>query len=213
MHRGPEYAPIILAFIKDGLIQMLALMMIYGTLIPNRPSVVAADPGGDVRRPGRHASSRCGSIPTSPRCSGARLRGGDRLEHAVPGDRHGAGDLQLVPRERPAGRTDEARSSASISSAKSWAPAGSAGYLAEHQLLKRPLRLEADQARGGGRPGRPGAVRARGPVGRRLSHPNMIEIYDYGHTDDGTFYYVMEYLPGPEPVRPCRTTGPLPAGP
>ena len=29
-----------------------------------------------------------------------------------------------------------------------------------------------------------------------LTHPNTIEIYDYGHTDDGTFYYVMEFLPG-----------------
>ena len=40
-HRGPEYLPIILAFIKDGVIQMLVLMMIYGTLIPNAPAVAA----------------------------------------------------------------------------------------------------------------------------------------------------------------------------
>src|SRR4029077_2106243 len=41
MRRGPEYLPIVLAFIKDGVIQMLALMMIYGTLIPNRPAIAA----------------------------------------------------------------------------------------------------------------------------------------------------------------------------
>ncbi len=41
VHRGPEYLPIILAFIKDGVIQMLVLMMIYGTLIPNAPAVAA----------------------------------------------------------------------------------------------------------------------------------------------------------------------------
>ena len=39
--RGPEYGPIILAIMNYGVIQMMALMMIYGTLIPNRPTVAA----------------------------------------------------------------------------------------------------------------------------------------------------------------------------
>ena len=30
----------------------------------------------------------------------------------------------------------------------------------------------------------------------RLSHWNTIDIFDYGQAEDGTFYYVMEYLPG-----------------
>jgi serine/threonine protein kinase len=30
----------------------------------------------------------------------------------------------------------------------------------------------------------------------RLRHPNTIAIYDYGRTDDDTFYYVMEYVDG-----------------
>ena len=41
MDRSPDYRPIILAFIKDGVIQMLVLMMIYGTLVPNPPAVAA----------------------------------------------------------------------------------------------------------------------------------------------------------------------------
>lgn len=30
----------------------------------------------------------------------------------------------------------------------------------------------------------------------QLSHPNTIQIYDYGHTPDGIFYYAMEFLRG-----------------
>src|SRR5262249_16044357 len=29
-----------------------------------------------------------------------------------------------------------------------------------------------------------------------LTHWNTIEVFDYGRSDDGTFYYVMEYLQG-----------------
>jgi hypothetical protein len=30
----------------------------------------------------------------------------------------------------------------------------------------------------------------------QLTHPNTIQVYDYGHTPEGIFYYVMEYLRG-----------------
>ncbi len=46
----------------------------------------------------------------------------------------------------------------------------------------------------------------------RLSHPNTIEIYDYGHTGDGTFYYVMEYLQGLSLSELVHRDGPLPPG-
>ena len=46
----------------------------------------------------------------------------------------------------------------------------------------------------------------------RLSHPNTIAVYDYGRTEDGTFYYVMEYLPGMSLHDLVRRNGPLPPG-
>jgi len=30
----------------------------------------------------------------------------------------------------------------------------------------------------------------------QLTHPNTIQVYDYGHTPEGVFYYAMEYLRG-----------------
>ena len=43
----------------------------------------------------------------------------------------------------------------------------------------------------------------------KLSHPNTIRVYDYGKTDDGTFYYVMEYLEGMELDDIVKKMGPL----
>ena len=44
----------------------------------------------------------------------------------------------------------------------------------------------------------------------RLTHWNTVEIFDYGHADDGTFYYVMELLPGLSLEALVQDHGPLP---
>jgi serine/threonine-protein kinase len=43
-----------------------------------------------------------------------------------------------------------------------------------------------------------------------LTHPNTVEVLDYGHAEDGTFYYVMEYLPGLSLEQLVSRHGPLP---
>jgi serine/threonine-protein kinase len=43
----------------------------------------------------------------------------------------------------------------------------------------------------------------------KLTHWNTVEIFDYGHSDDGTFYYVMEYLPGKSLADLVEKHGPL----
>jgi tRNA A-37 threonylcarbamoyl transferase component Bud32 len=85
-------------------------------------------------------------------------------------------------------------------------------YLAEHQLLKRPCALKVI------RPGKADDPKVLARFEREvrataaLSHWNTVEIYDYGRTDDGTFYYVMEYLPGKSLSELVEDYGPLPAG-
>jgi len=43
-----------------------------------------------------------------------------------------------------------------------------------------------------------------------LTHPNTIEIYDFGRTPDGVFYYAMEYLDGLTLTDLLRVQSPLP---
>lgn len=46
----------------------------------------------------------------------------------------------------------------------------------------------------------------------QLRHPNTVAIYDYGRTDEGTFYYAMEYLTGAPLDAIVNATGPFEDG-
>ena len=46
----------------------------------------------------------------------------------------------------------------------------------------------------------------------QLRHPNTVAVYDYGRTDDGTFYYAMEYLTGAPLDAIVTATGPFEEG-
>jgi serine/threonine protein kinase len=94
-------------------------------------------------------------------------------------------------------------------------PLGAGGmgevYLAEHVLLKQPFAIKLL---------RPDRVADPAVLQRferevhamaRLEHWNTVEIYDFGHGADGSFYYVMEYLPGLDLHQLVRSGGPLPA--
>jgi serine/threonine-protein kinase len=85
-------------------------------------------------------------------------------------------------------------------------------YLAEHQLLKRPCAIKLIQTRRAGDPKVLARFEREVRTTARLSHPNTVEIYDYGRTDDGTFYYVMEYLRGLSLADLVDRHGPLPPG-
>jgi eukaryotic-like serine/threonine-protein kinase len=85
-------------------------------------------------------------------------------------------------------------------------------YLAEHRLLKRPCALKL--IRLGVESGTTALERFEREVRltATLSHPNTVEIYDYGRTENGTYYYVMEYLRGLSLAELVDRHGPLPPG-
>ena len=84
-------------------------------------------------------------------------------------------------------------------------------YLATHSLLKRPTAVKFLRPEIAGEEA---LARFEHEVRHtsRLSHPNTITIYDYGHTAEGIFYYVMELLQGANLYQIVTKTGPMPAG-
>jgi serine/threonine-protein kinase len=84
-------------------------------------------------------------------------------------------------------------------------------FLAEHSLLKRPCAIKLIRPSRQNDPAAIARFEREVRTTARLSHWNTVNIYDYGHTDDGTFYYVMEYLPGLSLAELVRQHGPLPA--
>jgi serine/threonine-protein kinase len=85
-------------------------------------------------------------------------------------------------------------------------------YLAEHRLLKRPCAVKLIRPERASDPQLLQRFEREVQATARLSHPNTVEIYDYGHAADGTFYYAMEYLPGLNLQELVERHGPLPPG-
>jgi serine/threonine-protein kinase len=83
-------------------------------------------------------------------------------------------------------------------------------YLAEHVLLRRPCAIKLIRPDQAGDPTTLIRFEREVQATATLTHPNTIEVFDYGHADDGTFYYVMEYLPGTNLEDMVEQYGPLP---
>jgi eukaryotic-like serine/threonine-protein kinase len=85
-------------------------------------------------------------------------------------------------------------------------------YRAEHVLLKRRCAMKIIKPDKGRNAAMLHRFEREVIATARLSHWNTIDIYDYGHTDDGTFYYVMELLEGENLHALVAKYGPLPPG-
>ncbi len=69
-------------------------------------------------------------------------------------------------------------------------------YLAEHVLLKRPCAVKVIRPEQAGDPTTLQRFLREVQVTATLTHPNTIQVFDYGQTNDGTVFYAMEYLAG-----------------
>jgi hypothetical protein len=83
-------------------------------------------------------------------------------------------------------------------------------YEARHAMLRRPVAVKLIRA---GQVSAESLARFEREVQltSQLNHPSTIGVYDYGRTDEGVFYYVMEHLSGISLKELIRMEGPLPA--
>jgi tRNA A-37 threonylcarbamoyl transferase component Bud32 len=85
-------------------------------------------------------------------------------------------------------------------------------FLAEHRLLKRLCAIKLIRPEKAHEAGMLERFEREVQATAKLRHPHTVEIYDYGHVEDGTFFYVMEYLPGLRLQELVERWGRLPPG-
>lgn len=81
-------------------------------------------------------------------------------------------------------------------------------YEAEHQLMRRPTAIKLIRPDGDDK----SMQRFEREViaTAKLSHPNTIDVYDFGRTSDGIFFLAMELLPGMSLEQMVQQFGTLP---
>jgi serine/threonine-protein kinase len=85
-------------------------------------------------------------------------------------------------------------------------------YLAEHRLLKRPCAVKLIRPELSSDPRSVARFVREVQAVTGLTHLHTVRVYDYGQTEDGAFYYVMEYLDGQSLEALVKSEGPLAPG-
>ena len=82
-------------------------------------------------------------------------------------------------------------------------------YRAEHRMLKRPAAIKLIRADRAASEQAVARFEQEVQMSATLSHWNTVQIYDYGRTAGGDFFYVMEFLEGKTLAQQLAADGPM----
>ena len=82
-------------------------------------------------------------------------------------------------------------------------------YEAEHLLLKRSCAIKLIQPDKNAEPRTLRRFAREVRATAQLTHPHTVQVYDYGQTNEGIFFFAMELLPGMNLGELIKRTGPL----
>ncbi len=195
----------------SNLVRWFALVVIYGTLIPNTWKRCARNVGVLVALPVGMMVFMCANCPIlgphlwNPILDSATLLGiGSAI--AIFGSYKISELHQEAIQAKKLGQYQ----------LKEKLGAGGMGevFIAEHMMLRRTCAIKIIHRNHASDPVTLSRFQREVQAMANLTHWNTVEIYDYGLSDDGTFYYAMEYLPGMSlqdmvdqygPISPART--------
>lgn len=199
--------------VKDQILATFALMMVYGMFIPNSTARAAVMVSMIAIIPGFVITMNETSLETinqfrRDNVFSVRIASANLLSLAM-----GAGfaiySNYIMNRWRS--RAIEAEQ---LGQYELFNRIGSGGmgdvYLAEHRLLKRQCAVKLIRPELSEDPIMLARFEREVKATATLSHWNTVQVYDYGQTTEGTFFYVMEYLKGMNLRQMVDQFGPLP---
>jgi eukaryotic-like serine/threonine-protein kinase len=198
---------------KNGVIQAVLTMMVFGTFIPHRPKTVAWATLGMALTPllSFAVLTENADVAAVVATSQSSFTIADDAVYLFVGAGVAVFASAVVNSLRS--ELHEARKFGQYRLIRQLGSGGMGEvYLAEHALLKRPCALKLIKPEAGASPLALARFEREVQSSARLAHHNTIAIYDYGRTEDGTFYYVMEYLDGMNLAELLERYGWLPAG-
>jgi serine/threonine-protein kinase len=83
-------------------------------------------------------------------------------------------------------------------------------YLAEHPMIGKRVAVKMLRTDLGTDPGLVSRFFQEAKAVNEIRHPNIVDISDFGHTEDGIVYFVMELLEGESLRDRLASSGPLP---